>query len=257
MAMQPRGWERDQAEGLLDPGRLARVVTDPASGRFFRQEKNEPFADTVVTLLLDNSSSMRGAPLKIVALTTELMTQAMESVGVRVEALGFTTRNWRGGRAREAWIAAGQPRGPGRVSELLHIVYKAADAPSRGLRQALKLLQIRGLPKENVDGEALDWACRRLTRRPERRRILIMVSDGAPSEETTLSLSGYPGNYLEAHLRETIAAIDRRGLVELFAIGIGYDIGRLYPRSVRIDSADGLAAALAAELPRLLARPTN
>ena len=257
LALQPRGWERDQPEGLLDPARLARVVTDPASGRFFRQEKNEPFADTVVTLLLDNSSSMRGEPLKIVALTTELMAQAIESSGVRVEALGFTTRNWRGGRAREAWLAAGKPADPGRVSELLHIVYKAADAPARGLRRALKLLQVKGLPKENVDGEALDWACRRLLRRPERRRILIMISDGAPSEETTLSLSSHPGNYLEAHLRETIAEIDRRGMVELFAIGIGYDVGRLYPKAVRIDSAEGLAPALAAELPRLLARRTT
>ncbi|MGA0533655.1 cobaltochelatase CobT-related protein [Hansschlegelia sp. KR7-227] len=256
MAQQPRGWVPDLTEGLLDPRRLARVVTDPGSGRVFRQPKDEPFTDTVVTLLIDNSSSMRGEPLKIVAQSTELIAQAVESCGVRVEALGFTTQSWRGGRARDAWIEAGHPVDPGRVSELLHIVYKSADAPVRELRRNLKLIAARGLHKENVDGEALEWACRRLMRRPERRRILIMISDGAPSEETTLSLSHYPGNVLEAHLRAVIAEIERRRSVELFAIGIGYDVERLYPHAVRIDDAGGLAAALAEALPRLLA-PTG
>lgn len=252
LAERPRGWDRDQTDGSIDPTRLARVVTDPASGRWFRQPKDEPFTDTVLTLLVDNSSSMRGEPLRVVAEATELIARAVESCGVRVEVLGFTTQSWRGGRARTAWIDAGQPKDPGRVSELLHIIFKQADAPVRTLRSKLALVGVKGLPKENVDGEALDWAYSRILRRPERRKAIIMISDGAPSEETTLSLSHYPGNVLEAHLRSVISKIERDRAAELFAIGIGYEVERLYPASVRIDDASNLAAALTHELPSLL-----
>ncbi len=248
-AKQNRSWEFDREEGILDAGRLARVVASPTTPLSYKVEKDTEFRDTVVTLLLDNSGSMRGRPISIAAICADVLSQTLERCDVKVEILGFTTRAWKGGQAREKWLAEGRPQVPGRLNDLRHIVYKSADAPYRRARSNLGLMMKEGLLKENIDGEALEWAHRRLTGRPEQRRILMVISDGAPVDDSTLSVN--PANYLEKHLRDVIAMIERRRGVELCAIGIGHDVTRYYARAVTITDADQLAGAITDQLAAL------
>jgi len=249
MAQQNRAWEFDLEEGILDPARLSRVVIDPYQPLSFKHEKEATFRDTVVTLLLDNSGSMRGRPITVAATCADILARTLERCGVKVEILGFTTRAWKGGQSREAWLAAGKPANPGRLNDLRHIVYKAADAPWRRARKNLGLMMREGLLKENIDGEALDWAHKRLLGRPEQRKILMMISDGAPVDDSTLSVN--PGNYLERHLRHIIEEIETRSPVELIAIGIGHDVTRYYRRAVTIVDAEELGGAITEKLAEL------
>jgi cobaltochelatase CobT len=251
-ARQRRFWQYDLEQDILDPARLTRIITDPMSSLLYKREADGSFRDTVVTLLIDNSGSMRGRPSMIVAICADILARCLERCGIKSEILGFTTRTWRGGRAREKWIAAGSPGNPGRLNELLHVIYKPADAPWRRSRHSLGLMMRQGFHKENVDGEALAWAHQRLLRRPEQRRILMMISDGAPVDDSTLAAARGTGNYLERHLRRTIADIVRLAEVELFAIGIGYDVTRLYPHAIMIKEIDDLGPALIGQLGRLL-----
>jgi cobaltochelatase CobT len=249
MAQQNRAWEFDLEEGILDPARLSRVVVDPYHPLSFMHEKEATFRDTVVTLLLDNSGSMRGRPITVAATCADILARTLERCGVKVEILGFTTRAWKGGQSREAWLAAGKPPNPGRLNDLRHIIYKAADAPWRRSRKNLGLMMREGLLKENIDGEALDWAHKRLLARPEQRKILMMISDGAPVDDSTLSVN--PGNYLERHLRHIIEEIETRSPVELIAIGIGHDVTRYYRRAVTIVDAEELGGAITEKLAEL------
>lgn len=249
LARQMRDWAFDLEEGWLDPGRLERIVVSPDHGLSFRMEKASAFRDSVVGLLIDNSSSMRGRPLAVSAMSADILARTLERCGIKVEILGFTTRTWKGGRAREQWGRDGRPLAPGRLAELRHIIYKAADTPWRRARRNLGLMLRDGLPKENIDGEALLWAHRRLLARHEERRILVVVSDGAPADDATLSAN--PGDYLERHLHEVIAWIEQRSPVELLAIGIGHDVTRHYRRAVTLRDADELGAAMLEQLSRL------
>lgn len=242
MAARRCQWEFDQEEGVLDPSRLARVVIDPMQGLHFKQERQAALKDTAVTLLIDNSGSMHGRPIATAALCADILTRTLEQCGVRVEILGFTTASWRGGQARASWQKAGSAPQPGRLSELLHIVYKPAGKPWRQARNNLGLMISEGLLKENLDGEALLWAHQRLAARPEQRKILMVISDGAPMDESTLLAN--PANYLDQHLREVIAQIESRSAVELLAIGIDHDVSRYYQRSVTISDAADLAQAM-------------
>ncbi|MBG6201665.1 cobaltochelatase CobT [Labrenzia sp. EL_13] len=246
MAQQNRAWDFDLEEGLLDTARLTRAVTDPMSPLAFKQERDTNFRDTVVTLLLDNSGSMRGRPITVAATCADILARTLERCGVKVEILGFTTKAWKGGQSRESWIGAGKPPTPGRLNDLRHIIYKSADAPWRRARRNLGLMMREGLLKENIDGEALLWAHDRLLARQEQRRILMMISDGAPVDDTTLSVN--PGNYLERHLRYVIEEIETRSPVELIAIGIGHDVTRYYRRAVTIVDAEELAGAMTDQL---------
>jgi cobaltochelatase CobT len=248
-AQQSRAWEFDLEEGTLDAGRLARVVANPMTPLSFKRERDTDFRDTVVTLLLDNSGSMRGRPISIAAISADVLARTLERCQVKVEILGFTTRAWKGGQSREAWLAAHRPPLPGRLNDLRHIVYKAADAPWRRARPNLGLMMKEGLLKENIDGEALEWAHRRLIGRPESRRILMVISDGAPVDDSTLSVN--PANYLEKHLRDVIGLIERRRQVELIAIGIGHDVTRYYGRAVTITDVEQLAGAMTEQLAAL------
>ncbi len=249
MAQQTRAWEFDQEEGILDAGRLARVVVNPMLSLSYKHERDTDFRDTVVTLLIDNSGSMRGRPITVAAMCGDILARTLERCGVKVEILGFTTRAWKGGQSRERWIAAGKPRDPGRLNDLRHIVYKAADMPWRRARRNLGLMLREGLLKENIDGEALAWANRRLLARRESRRILMVISDGAPVDDSTLSVNS--GSYLERHLREVIAEIERAHAVELIAIGIGHDVTRYYRRAVTITDAEELGGTMLAKLSEL------
>ena len=249
MAQQNRSWEFDLEEGVLDTGRLPRVIIDPQQPLSFKQEKDMAFRDTAVTLLIDNSGSMRGRPITVAATCADILARTLERCGVKVEILGFTTRAWKGGQSREAWLQAGKPANPGRLNDLRHVVYKAADAPWRRARKNLGLMMREGLLKENIDGEALDWAHQRLIGRPEQRRILMMISDGAPVDDSTLSVN--PGNYLERHLRYVIEEIETRSPVELIAIGIGHDVTRYYKRAVTIVDAEELGGAMTEKLAEL------
>ena len=249
MAQQNRAWEFDLEEGILDPARLSRVVVDPYHPLSFMHEKEATFRDTVVTLLLDNSGSMRGRPITVAATCADILARTLERCGVKVEILGFTTRAWKGGQSREAWLAAGKPPNPGRLNDLRHIIYKSADAPWRRARKNLGLMMREGLLKENIDGEALDWAHKRLLARSEQRKILMMISDGAPVDDSTLSVN--PGNYLERHLRYIIEEIETRSPVELIAIGIGHDVTRYYRRAVTIVDAEELGGAITEKLAEL------
>lgn len=251
MAQQNRAWEFDLDEGMLDPARLSRIVIDPMHPLSFKREKDTTFRDTVVTLLLDNSGSMRGRPITVAATCADILARTLERCGVKVEILGFTTRAWKGGQSREAWLAAGKPANPGRLNDLRHIIYKSADAPWRRARKNLGLMMREGLLKENIDGEALSWAYRRLLGRTEQRRILMMISDGAPVDDSTLSVN--PGNYLERHLRYIIEEIETRSPVELIAIGIGHDVTRYYRRAVTIVDAEELGGAMTEKLAELFA----
>jgi cobaltochelatase CobT len=249
LAQQNRGWDFDLEEGLVDAARLPRVVIDPMHPLSFKMERDTEFRDTVVTLLLDNSGSMRGRPITVAATCADILARTLERCGVKVEILGFTTRAWKGGQSREAWLQAGKPPAPGRLNDLRHIVYKAADAPWRRARRNLGLMMREGLLKENIDGEALAWAHSRLLARQEQRRILMMISDGAPVDDSTLSVN--PGNYLERHLRHVIEEIETRSPVELIAIGIGHDVTRYYRRAVTIVDAEELAGAMTDKLAEL------
>jgi cobaltochelatase CobT len=251
MAQQSRAWDFDLEEGILDAARLTRVVIDPLHALSFKQERDATFKDTIVTLLLDNSGSMRGRPIMVAACCADILARTLERCGVKVEILGFTTKAWKGGQAREAWLAAGKPANPGRLNDLRHIVYKSADAPWRRAKRSLALMMREGLLKENIDGEALAWAHRRLQARPERRRILMMISDGAPVDDSTLSVN--TGNYLEMHLRQVIEEIETRSPVELIAIGIGHDVTRYYRRAVTITDPAELAGAMTDKLCELFA----
>jgi len=248
-AQQNRSWEFDLEEGILDVGRLARVVANPTTPLSFKVEKDTEFRDTVVTLLLDNSGSMRGRPISIAAICADVLARTLERCQVKVEILGFTTRAWKGGQSRERWLAAGRPGQPGRLNDLRHIIYKGADAPWRRVRENLGLMMKEGLLKENIDGEALEWAHRRMVARPEARKILMVISDGAPVDDSTLSVN--PANYLEKHLRDVIAMVQRRQIVELLAIGIGHDVTRYYERAVTITDVEQLAGAMTEQLASL------
>ncbi len=245
-AQQSRSWSFDQEEGILDAGRLARVVVSPTTPLSFKVERETEFRDTVVTLLIDNSGSMRGRPISIAAICADVLARTLERCQVKTEILGFTTVAWKGGRAREAWLAAGRPPHPGRLNDLRHIVYKSADAPWRRTRPNLGLMMKEGLLKENIDGEALEWAHRRMAARPEARKILMVISDGAPVDDSTLSVN--PANTLEKHLRDVIAMVERRRQVELLAIGIGHDVTRYYDRAVTITDVEQLAGAMTEQL---------
>jgi len=249
LAQQNRAWDFDLEEGTLDVARLTRVITDPLHPLSFKHEREADFRDTIVTLLLDNSGSMRGRPIMVAACCADILARTLERCGVKVEILGFTTRAWKGGQAREAWLAAGKPANPGRLNDLRHIVYKPADAPWRRAKRSLALMMREGLLKENIDGEALAWAHRRLQARPERRRILMMISDGAPVDDSTLSVN--TGSYLELHLRQVIEEIETRSPVELIAIGIGHDVTRYYRRAVTITDPSELAGAMTDKLVEL------
>ncbi len=246
MAKQSRSWQFDLEEGLLDTGRLARVVTNPMYPLSYKREDETTFRDTVVTLLIDNSGSMRGRPISVAAMSADILARTLERCGVKVEILGFTTRAWKGGQARERWLAAGKPAGPGRLNDLRHIVYKPADSPWRRSRKALGLMLREGLLKENIDGEALLWAHERLLGRPEQRRILMVISDGAPVDDSTLSVN--PGNYLERHLRQVIDWIERSSPVQLVAVGIGHDVTRYYRRAVTLVDAEQLGGTMMDQL---------
>jgi cobaltochelatase CobT len=249
LAQQNRAWDFDLEEGTLDAARLTRIVTDPMHPLSFKRERDTDFRDTIVTLLLDNSGSMRGRPIMVAACCADILARTLERCGVKVEILGFTTRAWKGGASREDWLAAGKPVAPGRLNDLRHIIYKTADAPWRRAKRSLALMMREGLLKENIDGEALAWAHARLMARPEQRRILMMISDGAPVDDSTLSVNS--GSYLEQHLRKVIDEIENRSPVELIAIGIGHDVTRYYARAVTISDPSELAGAMTDKLVEL------
>ncbi|AGI66916.1 aerobic cobaltochelatase subunit T [Octadecabacter antarcticus 307] len=245
-AQQNRSWSFDQEEGILDAGRLARVVANPTTPLSFKVEQDTEFRDTCVTLLLDNSGSMRGRPISIAAICADVLARTLERCSVKVEILGFTTKAWKGGLSREGWLTEGRPQQPGRLNDLRHIIYKRADAPWRRSRDNLGLMMKEGLLKENIDGEALEWAHRRMVARPEARKVLMVISDGAPVDDSTLSVN--PANYLEKHLRDVIAMVEKRKAVELIAIGIGHDVTRYYDKAVTITDVEQLAGAMTEQL---------
>tara|TARA_B110000977_G_scaffold183888_1_gene246978 strand:+ start:175 stop:2049 length:1875 start_codon:yes stop_codon:yes gene_type:complete len=245
-AQQNRSWSFDQEEGILDAGRLARVVANPTTPLSFKVEQDTEFRDTCVTLLLDNSGSMRGRPISIAAICADVLARTLERCSVKVEILGFTTKAWKGGLSREEWLAEGRPQQPGRLNDLRHIIYKRADAPWRRSRDNLGLMMKEGLLKENIDGEALEWAHRRMSARPEARKVLMVISDGAPVDDSTLSVN--PANYLEKHLRDVIEMVEKRKAVELIAIGIGHDVTRYYDKAVTITDVEQLAGAMTEQL---------
>ena len=249
MAQQNRAWSFDLEEGMLDVARLTRVIIDPTAPLSFKQEEDTEFRDTVVTILIDNSGSMRGRPIMVAAVCAALLARTLERCGVKVELLGFTTKAWKGGSSREAWAAAGRPPGPGRLNDVRHIIYKSADAPMRRARKNLGLMMREGLLKENIDGEALIWAHHRLMGRTEQRRILMVISDGAPVDDSSLSVNS--GHYLERHLRQVIHEIETASPVELIAIGIGHDVTRYYRRAVTIVDVEQLGGAIIEQLASL------
>ncbi|MES2000945.1 MAG: cobaltochelatase subunit CobT [Pseudomonadota bacterium] len=249
LAQQARSWDFDQEEGMLDAARLARVIVNPAQSLSYKIERETEFKDTIVTVLIDNSGSMRGRPIAIAAICADILARTLERCGVATEILGFTTRGWKGGQSREAWLADGRPGNPGRLNDLRHVIYKRADEPYRHARRHLGLMMREGLLKENIDGEALLWAHQRLLSRAEERRILMVISDGAPVDDSTASANG--GNYLENHLRQVIEWIETRSTVELIAIGIGHDVTRYYRRAVTIMDAEQLAGAMIDQLASL------
>jgi cobaltochelatase CobT len=246
MAQQNRSWDFDQEEGLLDAARLARVVVSPGHSLSYKIERDQEFKDTIVTLLIDNSGSMRGRPISIAAISADILARTLERCGVKTEILGFTTRAWKGGQSREAWLADGKPAQPGRLNDLRHVIYKKADEPWRRARKNLGLMMREGLLKENIDGEALLWAHQRLLGRAEDRRILMVISDGAPVDDSTLSVNS--AGYLEQHLRKVIGWIEKSSPVQLVAIGIGHDVTRYYKRAVTIMDVEQLGGTIIEQL---------
>ncbi len=256
MAQQARWWEFNLDEGMLDAGRLSRAIVAPDHSLVYKRESEISFRDTVVTLLIDSSGSMRGRPITVAAMCADILARTLERCAVKVEILGFTTRAWKGGQSRERWLGAGRAANPGRLNDLRHIIYKAADAPWRRARKSLGLMLREGLLKENIDGEALLWAHERLLGRPEQRRILMVISDGAPVDDSTLSVN--PGNYLDRHLRQVVEWIETRSPIELVAIGIGHDVTRYYRRAITVTDAEQLGGAMLDKLSELFdedARP--
>jgi cobaltochelatase CobT len=249
LARQARTWEYDQEEGILDSRKLARIISSPQDNTIYKIEQETDYRDTVVSLLIDNSGSMRGRPVTIAAMSASILAKTLERCGVKVEILGFTTRDWKGGQSYQQWMKRGKPSGPGRLNDLRHIVYKQADAPWRTSRKNIGLMLKDGLLKENIDGEAILWACGRLLVRPEQRRILMVISDGAPVDDSTLSVNH--GHYLDQHLREVIRRVESEGLVELLAIGIGHDVTRYYQRAVTLSDIDRLGETMLSELVKL------
>jgi cobaltochelatase CobT len=249
LARQARRWIFDEEDGIIDSKKLARVIVHPDYGQIYKREKDTEFRDTVISLLIDNSGSMRGRPITIAALSADILSRTLERCGVKVEILGFTTREWKGGNAYKQWVKSGKPAHPGRLNDLRHIVYKSADASWRKSRKKLGLMLKDGILKENIDGEAILWACERLLSRPEQRRILMVISDGAPVDDTTLSTNG--GNYLDMHLREVIARVENQMPIELVAIGIGHDVTRYYKRAVTISDIDKLGETMTEQLVKL------
>ena len=249
LAQQQRSWDFDQEEGQLDCARLTRVLTDPLAPLTFKQERDTDFRDTVVTLLLDNSGSMHGRSIRVAAVSADILASTLERCGVKVEVLGFTTVAWKGGKSRERWVEAGYPANPGRLNDLRHIVYKSADVPYRQSKRSLGLMMRKGLLKENIDGEALQWAHARLMQRPEHRKILMMISDGAPIDDSTLSTN--PGRFLEKHLRHIVSVIERQEEVELVAIGIAHDVTKYYRRATTIHDVSQLADVMTRQLVEL------
>jgi len=249
MAQQNRSWDFDQEEGVLDAARLSRVIVSPGTALSYKVERDVDFKDTVVTLLIDNSGSMRGRPISIAAISADILARTLERCGVKTEILGFTTRAWKGGQSREAWLADGKLQNPGRLNDLRHIIYKQADEPWRRARRNLGLMMREGLLKENIDGEALLWAHSRLLFRPEERRILMVISDGAPVDDSTLSVNS--AGYLEAHLRGVIEWIEKASPVQLVAIGIGHDVTRYYRRAVTIMDVEQLGGTIMEQLAEL------
>ena len=245
-AKQNRTWKFDLEEGLLDAAKLSRIVLNPTTPLSFKQESSTNFKDTVVSLLIDNSGSMRGRPISIAAISTEILAKTLERCNVKCEILGFTTKAWKGGQSREKWLAEGRQKNPGRLNDLRHIIYKNADEPWRRAKLNLGLMMKEGLLKENIDGEALDWAHKRIIKREENRKILLVISDGAPVDDSTLSVN--PANYLEKHLRYVINKIETTNRVQLLAIGIGHDVTRYYKKAVTITDAEQLAGAMTEQL---------
>ena len=246
LAKQKRWWEFDLEEGILDSGKLARVIVSPENSLSYKKEEEADFKDTIVTLLIDNSGSMRGRPITIAAISTDILAKTLERCGVKVEVLGFTTKTWKGGRARDLWIKNNKPPKPGRLNELLHIIYKHADLPVRRSKQNFGIMLKEGLLKENIDGEALEWSFKRILSRPEKRKILMVISDGAPVDDS--SLSSNEGNLLDQHLKEIIKMIEKKSIVELTAIGIGHDVSRYYAKAVTILDVDELAEVMTKKL---------
>ena len=255
LAKQNRSWEFDLEEGLLDVSKLTRVIIDPTSPLSYKMEKDIEFRDTIVSLLIDNSGSMRGRPITIAAMCGDILARTLERCGVKTEILGFTTKAWKGGRSREVWLEEGKIPAPGRLNDLRHIIYKTADEPWRRSKRNIGLMLREGLLKENIDGEALDWAYERLQRRSEQRKILMVISDGAPVDDSTLSVNA--GNYLERHLKNVIAAIEKDSSIELVAIGIGHDVNRYYKRAVTIVDAEQLGGAITEQLADLFDEENN
>ena len=248
-AQQNRTWKFDLEEGFLDASRLARIITNPTTPLTYKQESEIEFKDTIVTLLIDNSGSMRGRPISIAAICAEIIASTLERCQVKCEILGFTTKAWKGGKSREDWLSKDRPNNPGRLNDLRHVIYKQADVPLRRARLNLGLMMKEGLLKENIDGEALEWANKRLIKRSESRKILMVISDGAPVDDSTLSVN--PSNYLENHLKNVISMIEKRGLLELIAIGIGHDVTRYYRNAITITDIEQLAGAMTEQLARL------
>ena len=248
-AQQNRTWKFDLEEGFLDASRLARIITNPTTPLTYKQESEIEFKDTIVTLLIDNSGSMRGRPISIAAICAEIIASTLERCQVKCEILGFTTKAWKGGKSREDWLSKDRPSNPGRLNDLRHVIYKQADVPLRRARLNLGLMMKEGLLKENIDGEALEWANKRIIKRSESRKILMVISDGAPVDDSTLSVN--PSNYLENHLKNVISMIEKRGLLELIAIGIGHDVTRYYRNAITITDIEQLAGAMTEQLARL------
>ncbi len=248
-AQQNRSWKFDLEEGFLDASRLARIITNPTTPLTYKQESEIDFKDTVVTLLIDNSGSMRGRPISIAAICAEIIASTLERCQVKCEILGFTTRAWKGGKSREDWLSKDRPNNPGRLNDLRHVIYKQADVPLRRAKLNLGLMMKEGLLKENIDGEALEWANKRLSKRSESRKILMVISDGAPVDDSTLSVNS--SNYLENHLKNVITMIEKRSLIEVIAIGIGHDVTRYYQNAITITDIEQLAGAMTEQLARL------
>ncbi len=251
-AKQNRTWKFDLEEDFLDASRLARIITNPTTPLTYKQESEIEFKDTIVTLLIDNSGSMRGRPISIAAICAEIIASTLERCQVKCEILGFTTRAWKGGKSREDWLSKDRPNNPGRLNDLRHVIYKQADVPLRRAKLNLGLMMKEGLLKENIDGEALEWANKRLAKRSESRKILMVISDGAPVDDSTLSVN--PSNYLENHLKNVISMIEKRGLIEVIAIGIGHDVTRYYKNAITITDIEQLAGAMTEQLARLFDR---
>ena len=255
LAKQNRSWEFDLEEGILDASKLSRVIIDPFHSLSYKDEKETDFKDTVVSILIDNSGSMRGRPISVAAICADILSRTLERCSVKVEVLGFTTKNWKGGKSREKWNSSSKPSNPGRLNDLRHIIYKSADTPWRQSKKNLGLMLKEGLLKENIDGEALLWAFKRISKRKEERKILMVISDGAPVDDSTLSVNS--GNYLEKHLKKTVKWIEENSNIEILAIGIGHDVTRYYNKAIKITDVQELGDVMINQLTNLFSDKKN